>query len=80
MIKYRIVNWKFNRVRLSQEIVYAINMRGITQDELSGISGISATTIMELREGTNKNPEMKTLLAVINALDLDVRDYFELDD
>lgn len=79
-IKYRVINWQFNRVKMAQEIVYAINMRGLTQEDIAAAAGLSASAVMELREARNKNPEMRTILGVINALDLDPRDYFQLED
>lgn len=79
-IKYRVIDWKFNRVKLAQEIIYAVDVRGITQSEIGAAAGISETAVHELRNATNKNPELRTLLGVINALDLDPRDYFQLED
>jgi len=79
-IKYRVINFTLNRLKLAQEIVYAIKFRGLTQEEIAEAAGISPTTVMELREGTNLNPELRSLLGVINALDLDPRDYFHLED
>lgn len=78
--KYRIVNWEFNRFKLSQEIVYAVNMRGLGIAEIAASAGVSPAAVKDLKDGNHKNPEMKTLLGVINALDLDPRDFFQLGD
>ena len=79
-IKYRIVNFEFNRMKLSQEIIYAVNVRGIGLADIAASAGISPAAVKDLKDGNHKNPEMRTLLGVINALDLDPRDYFQLED
>lgn len=79
-VKYRIVNWEFNSIKLSQEINYAVNFRGITIAAVAAASGVSHAAVKDLMTGQHKNPEMKTVLGVINALDLDPRDYFQLGD
>jgi len=79
-IKYRVVNFELNRIRLAQEIIYAMSIKKLTQEEIAAAAGLSASAVMEIREARNKNPEMRTLLGVINALDLDPRDYFQLED
>lgn len=79
-IKYRIVNFEFNRFKLSQEIIYAVNVRGVGIAEIAALAGISSAAVKDLKDGNHANPEMKTVLGVINALDLDPRDYFQLED
>lgn len=79
-IKYRIVNFELNRIKLSQEIVYAVNVRGIGIAEIAAIAGVSPAAVKDLKDGNHKNPEIRTLLGVINALDLDPRDFFQLED
>ena len=49
---------------------------GMTQEELSRISGVSRTTISLIETGNLKNLESKTMLKLAIALGLDVGDIF----
>lgn len=79
-IKYKVVDFEFARSKLSQEITYACNFRGVTIATIAAAAGISTAAVKDLKENTKCNPEMKTWLGVVNALDLDPRDFFQLED
>lgn len=79
-IKYRIINFQFNRLKLSQELHYAVNVRGVTIATIAKTAGISTAAVKDLKDNPNCNPEMKTWLGVVNALDLNPSDFFQLED
>lgn len=78
--KYRIIPFEFDRLKLSQEITYAVNFRNVTIAEIAASAGVSTAAVKDLKDGNHRNPEMKTFLGVCNALDLDPRNYLRLED
>jgi transcriptional regulator with XRE-family HTH domain len=43
---------------------------GLTQRELAGLSGVSASTIAQLEQGIYPDPRIGTLIALADALDI----------
>ena len=50
--------------------------KGMTQERLSELSGVSRCTISALENGIDRNTTSKTLLAIASALGLKVEDIF----
>jgi len=48
--------------------------RGITQKELSKMSGVSYSTLTKLESGVIKNPSVEAIIKITKALDLNVDD------
>jgi len=48
--------------------------RGITQKELSKMSGVSYSTLTKLESGFIKNPSVEAILKITKALDLNFDD------
>lgn len=78
--KYRVIPFVFNKFKFAQEITYAISVQKITIREIAEAADISPAAVKDLQTGKHANPEMKTWLGVCNALDLDPRNYFQLED
>ncbi len=80
--KYRLVDWDFDQTLWAQSIDAAANKIG--QKELAEFIGVSPTTIRNWRVGRWTEdftwPAMHNLLKVCNMLDLDPREFFNLED
>ena len=79
-IKYKIIPFELARIKLSQEINYAVVFRQVTIAAIAKEAGVSPAAVKDIKDDPNCNPEMKTFLGIINALDLDPRDFFQLKD
>jgi len=63
---------------MSRENILATNIKkyrkklNISQDKLSKLSDVTYNTIIKIESGKNKNPTMKTLVKIANALGVSV--------
>ncbi len=48
--------------------------KGISQDKLSKLSGITYNTVIKLESGATKNPRVETLQLIAKGLDVDIND------
>ena len=78
--KYRVIPFVFNKVKFAQEITYAISVQGVTIAAIAAAADISPAAVKDLQQAKHVNHEMKTWLGICNALDLDPRNYFQLED
>lgn len=77
--KYRVIPFVFRWHTFADAINQKIVDGGFTETDIAAVSGISATEINGLRRAMFRNMQLKTLLAVCNALDLDPREFWELE-
>ena len=54
--------------------------RGLTQDQLSELSGVHQTTISDIEIGRNLNPSWTNVVRLARALDVDPIDIFPVAD
>ena len=57
---------------LSQKLVQALNLRGMKPADLARESGVSTARISEIVTGKTKNPQLKTLKKLADALEVSV--------
>lgn len=77
-MKTRSIPMRFNYIRLGTEIRAAALELNLSLTEIDILAGVSVGTSSRLAAQVKSNPKMQTWLAVVNALDLDPRDFFEL--
>ncbi len=46
--------------------------KGLSQDKLSKLAGVTLTTLVKIESGANDNPKIKTLKGIANALGVGV--------
>ena len=51
--------------------------KGLSQDKLSKLAGVTLTTLVKIESGANDNPKIKTLKAIADALEVSVCDLIE---
>ena len=51
--------------------------KGLSQDKLSKLAGVTLTTLVKMESGANDNPKIKTLKKIANALEVTVNDLLE---
>ena len=51
--------------------------RGLSQDKLSKLAGVTLTTLVKMESGANDNPKIKTLQKIAGALEVTVNDLLE---
>jgi Predicted transcriptional regulators len=57
---------------IAQNIKKYRNERGISQDKLSKLSGVTYNTIIKIESGATSDPRVETLNAIAKALDVTV--------
>lgn len=57
---------------ISQNIKKFRKKKGVSQDKLSKLAGVTYNTIIKLESGATKNPRVDTLRLVAKALDVKV--------
>lgn len=65
----------FNKLPLNEKIKYLRNERGMSQGQLSRVSGISVAEICRLEKGERQNPSVTLLNKLLKGLDVDVNTY-----
>jgi transcriptional regulator with XRE-family HTH domain len=48
--------------------------KGLSQDKLSKLAGVTLTTLVKIESGANDNPKIKTLKSIADALEVGVDD------
>lgn len=61
---------------MGYKIKEARESKGISQEKLAELSGVSRSTIIALESGQAKTTTTKTLIKIANALDSTVKDIF----
>ena len=51
--------------------------KGLSQDKLSKLAGVTLTTLVKIESGANDNPKLKTLKGIADALQVSVCDLIE---
>ena len=51
--------------------------KGLSQDKLSKLAGVTLATLVKIESGANDNPKLKTLKAIADALEVSVCDLIE---
>jgi transcriptional regulator with XRE-family HTH domain len=51
--------------------------KGLSQDKLSKLAGVTLATLVKIESGANDNPKLKTLKAIAAALEVSVCDLIE---
>ena len=59
---------------LAENIKKFRKQRGISQEELARKAGVTYSTLIKLESGSNKNPTVKTLQQIAQALDVTLDD------
>jgi transcriptional regulator with XRE-family HTH domain len=59
---------------LAENIKTFRKQRGISQEELARKAGVTYSTLIKLESGSNKNPTVKTLQQIAQALDVTLDD------
>ena len=57
---------------LSDNIKKFRKKKGISQDKLAKLADVTHTTLVKLESGANKNPTVKTLSKIANALEISI--------
>ena len=55
---------------LSENIKKFRNKKGLSQDRLAKLADVTHTTLVKLESGANKNPTVKTLKKIADALEI----------
>lgn len=70
---YLLVNNYWLKIKmLAKNIKKYRNKKGISQDKLSKISGVTYNTIVKIESGATQNPRVNTLRQIARALGTDV--------
>lgn len=84
MIKYSLVKWEFNKGAWAQAIATAVDEFGV--DVVAGLTGVAPNTVRnwsmmyQSSYGEFPYPSMHNFIKTCNELDLDVRDFWILED
>lgn len=70
--------WAFDISTFGQAMTTARLQHNMKMSELAELVGCSQSNWSRLERGMTHNPEMNTILAICDALDLDPRQYFEV--
>jgi transcriptional regulator with XRE-family HTH domain len=62
---------------LSDNVRRIRTKKGLSQDKLSKLAGVTLTTLVKIESGANDNPKIKTLKAIADALEVSVCDLIE---
>lgn len=72
------VYWAFDIASFGQAMSSVRMASKMKMSELANLTGISQANWSRIERGENNNPEMNTVLAICDALDLDPRQFFEV--
>ena len=68
-----------NEIKVASKLAECRKNKGLSQDELARISGLTKTTIQNWENGRNLGAVIR-VLKVCQELDVDIRDLFEIED
>lgn len=74
----RSIPMVFNYIKLGTDIRGKAQELGLSLSDVDTLANCSSGTTSRLATHNEPNPKMVTWLSVVNALDLDPRDYFVL--
>lgn len=69
---------KFEDKKFSEKIKELREAKGITQGELSRLSGVSVAEICRIEKGERQNPSVNLLNKLLSALDVDIDTYVKV--
>lgn len=69
---------KFEDKKFSEKIKELREVKGITQGELSRLSGVSVAEICRIEKGERQNPSINLLNKLLSALDVDIDTYVKV--
>lgn len=69
---------KFEDKKFSEKIKELREAKGITQGELSRLSGVSVAEICRIEKGERQNPSINLLNKLLSALDVDIDTYVKV--
>lgn len=69
---------KFENKKFSEKIKALRESKGITQGELSRLSGVSVAEICRIEKGERQNPSINLLNKLLSALDVDIDTYVKV--
>ena len=76
-IRFKPVSEEETRVSISKKIAYYRKASGLTQVQLSKLSGISVASIQRIEQGHDSVlPGLPTLIRLMNAFERDIGDLF----
>lgn len=70
--------WAFDINAFGQAMAIARSQANMKMKDLADLTGMSQSNWSRIERGENANPEMNTVLAICDALDIDPRNYFEV--
>ena len=62
---------------LAENVKRIRTQKGLSQDKLSKLAGVTLTTLVKIESGANDNPKIKTLKSIAAALEVTVNDLLE---
>jgi transcriptional regulator with XRE-family HTH domain len=69
---------KFENKTFSEKIKELREAKGITQGELSRLSGVSVAEICRIEKGERQNPSINLLNKLLSALEVDIDTYVKV--
>lgn len=81
--KHKHVNFEFDHMEFGLAMSGVMQAENITDEDLGDIVGLDHSTVGNYRTAMAKGkwyPSMGTFLKICNALDIDPRQYFSLED
>ena len=69
---------KFENKTFSEKIKELREAKGITQGELSRLSGVSVAEICRIEKGERQNPSINLLNKLLSALEVDINTYVKV--
>jgi transcriptional regulator with XRE-family HTH domain len=57
---------------LAENVKRIRTQKGVSQDKLSKLAGVTLTTLVKIEAGANDNPKIKTLKSIADALEVTV--------
>lgn len=78
-VKHKVVNFVFRWQHFADTITECAGRAMATDDDIAAVSGVSSTTVNGLRRGLFRNMQVSTFLQICNGLDLDPREFWELE-
>lgn len=77
--KVKSYNFKFDYNMFANDIVAFLAAHDLQRHELDELAGIGRGNVTNVLSRKYENHKMDTMLAIANAMDIDVRTYFVLD-
>ncbi|MBP1041635.1 helix-turn-helix transcriptional regulator [Vagococcus sp. BWB3-3] len=70
-------NQKQHNVLVSKRIQELVNQEKITPNRLATLADLTPSTLNSIYTGKSKNPTIKTITNICDALDISVREFFD---